>query len=93
MATMDDNPGPGRLLDKYVYQVIGKCIEKCAGRIALRSLTADVIVRRIMSVKEHHWVYTDFPMPIASCVAYLMNGSYGKDVVEGYRRLVVQTRY
>ena len=32
MATMDDNPGTGRALDKYVIQPLAKKLERCVGR-------------------------------------------------------------
>ena len=42
-ATGDDNPGPGRLIDKHVYQKAGRKIEKIYFRFALPSLsTGDI---------------------------------------------------
>ena len=35
-ATMDDNPGTGRLIDKHFYQPVGRAIEKFALKIAIR---------------------------------------------------------
>ena len=35
-ATMDDNPGTGRLIDKPFYQPVGRAIEKFALQIGLR---------------------------------------------------------
>ena len=42
-ATGDDNPGPGRVIDKHVYQKAGRKIEKIYFRFALPSLsTGDI---------------------------------------------------
>ncbi|KAH8111582.1 hypothetical protein DFH11DRAFT_589433 [Phellopilus nigrolimitatus] len=35
-STRSNVAGPGRIIDKYVYQVVGRLIEKCLGRIALK---------------------------------------------------------
>ena len=35
-STMPDIPGAGRIIDMYFYEVVGRLIEKCLGRIALR---------------------------------------------------------
>lgn len=49
--TATDLPGPGRLFDKYVYQVTGKLLEHCAGRIATKTfLSADAISARIVEI-------------------------------------------
>lgn len=36
LATIDDNPGTGRLIDKYVYQPIGQSIERIFLSLELR---------------------------------------------------------
>lgn len=33
METVDDNPGPGRLIDKFIYQRLGKMLERRANRV------------------------------------------------------------
>lgn len=36
LATIDDNPGTGRIIDKHVYQPIGRCIERFLLDVDLR---------------------------------------------------------
>lgn len=33
METVDDNPGPGRIIDKFIYQRLGKMLERRANRV------------------------------------------------------------
>lgn len=62
-STATDNIGTGRVLDKYVYQVVGKMIEQCAGRIAMSHfLSSMAIARRILEV----WKDVQIENPIIS---------------------------
>lgn len=44
-ATMDDNPGPGRIIDKCIYQFLGKKIEQFANRISISCLPPHTIAQ------------------------------------------------
>ena len=44
-ATMDDNPGPGRLMDKHIYQRFGRKIERLVSRITMSNLPPERIVQ------------------------------------------------
>lgn len=52
MDTISNNPGPGRVLDKYFYQKVGRWIERVTVRIALSwaSLPSEVIVTRTLEL-------------------------------------------
>ena len=64
-STATDLPGPGRIIDKYIYQVVGKMIERCAGRIAMSScfVTAYAIFSRIIEV----WGPFELEGPCQAC--------------------------
>ena len=63
-STMTDNPGTGRVIDKYIYQVLGKMLERCAGRIAMATyLSALDIYKRI----EEVWYNVEIKEPCCVC--------------------------
>ena len=63
-STMTDNPGTGRVIDKYIYQVLGRMLERCAGRIAMATyLSADDIRRKI----EEVWYNVEIKEPCCVC--------------------------
>ena len=65
-STMTDNPGTGRIIDKYIYQVLGRMLERCAGRIAMATyLSANDIRRRI----EEVWYNVEIKEPCYVCQA------------------------
>ena len=65
-STMTDNPGTGRVIDKYIYQVLGRMLERCAGRIAMATyLSANDIRRRI----EEVWYNVEIKEPCFVCQA------------------------
>ena len=65
-STMTDNPGTGRVIDKYIYQVLGRMLERCAGRIAMATyLSATNIMRRI----EEVWYNVEIKEPCCVCQA------------------------
>lgn len=47
MATMDDNPGTGRTLDKFLYQKLGKKLELRIGRVFGNSFVSTFEVGRV----------------------------------------------
>ena len=65
-STMTDNPGTGRVIDKYIYQVLGRMLERCAGRIAMSTyLSATDIWTRI----EEAWFDAEIKEPCCVCQA------------------------
>ena len=65
-STMTDNPGTGRVIDKYIYQVLGRMLERCAGRIAMATyLSGNDIRRRIQEV----WYNVEIKEPCCVCQA------------------------
>ena len=65
-STVTNNPGPGRIIDKYIYQVLGRMLERCAGRIAMATyLSANDIRRRI----EEVWYNVEIKEPCCVCKA------------------------
>ena len=63
-STATDNPGTGRIIDKYVYKVIGKMIERCAGRIVMSSfLKTQTILFRIYEL----WWNAELKEPCLVC--------------------------
>lgn len=97
MATIDDNPGTGRLIDKYIYQVVGRMIERCAGRIVFHSLPPNAIGQRIVDHWAYHqvltWLITPSGLSIDRILQSMENTQQGEMVISGYKRLVAQTSY
>ena len=65
-ATATDIPGTGRIIDKCIYQVLGRMLEQCAGRIAMSTyLSADTIRQTIEDV----WYNVEIKEPCYVCQA------------------------
>ena len=65
-STMTDNPGTGRVIDKYIYQVLGRMLEQCAGRIAMATYLSALDIRvRI----EEVWYNVEIKEPCCVCQA------------------------
>ena len=63
-STISNNPGPGRIIDKYIYQMLGRMLERCAGRIAMSHfIWATVIRQRI----EEVWYDVEIKEPCFVC--------------------------
>ena len=93
-ATVDDNPGTGRMLDKYFYQPAGWGVERLALRFTIRYL--------------HPWRISEFLNAFASGGIYLnveekttlemtlhyidSSGSGGSATVAGLKSLVRQAQ-
>ena len=88
-ATMDNNPGPGRLIDTYIYQRLGRKIERFAARINISTLHPSQIVQRL-NLKPTPWrTYLDGSTDETIKEVSLLHGS---EVVAGLKCLVKQTR-
>ena len=65
-STISNNPGTGRIIDKYIYQRVGRMLEQCAGRIAMATyLSAIDIFIRI----EEVWYNVEIKEPCCVCQA------------------------
>ena len=64
-STMTDNPGTGRVIDKYIYQVLGKMLERCAGRIAMSTYLS---ARTIRVTVEKVWYNVEIKEPCFVCL-------------------------
>ena len=63
-STVSNNPGPGRIIDRYIYQTLGRMLERCAGRIAMGTyLPASAIKDRI----EEVWFDVEIREPCYVC--------------------------
>ena len=91
-ATVDDNPGTGRVLDKYFYQPAGRRIERLALRFTIRYL--------------HPWRISEFLSALRgiglsepqqtldeSLRHFSRLGSIGSTVVSGLKSLVRQAQW
>ena len=65
-STMTDNPGTGRVIDKYIYQVLGRMLERCAGRIAMSTYLS---ARTIRETVEEVWYNVEIKEPCCVCQA------------------------
>ena len=65
-STMTDNPGTGRVIDKYIYQVLGRMLERCAGRIAMATYLS---ARTIILTIEEVWYNVEIKEPCYVCQA------------------------
>ena len=65
-STMTDNPGTGRVIDKYIYQVLGKMLERCAGRVAMSTYLSARTIRRTI---EGMWYNVEIKEPCCVCQA------------------------
>ena len=91
-ATADDMPGPGRLLDKYVYQYFGRKLEKSASSIAMwlnifPPSPAQIIRYFQLEVTAH--VYRQIDVDESDIV---FSFRFPKQIIDGLKSLVKQTQ-
>ena len=88
-ATADDLPGPGRLLDKYIYQRGGRIIERFVTKWNMATLHPAYIVRYL------------YPLPVSrfltlgeklETIIFNIETFHGPAVVAGLNSLVQQTQ-
>ena len=68
-ATATDIPGAGRIIDKCIYQVLGRMLEQCAGRIAMATYLSANDIRRTI---EGMWYNVKIKEPCYVCQAASM---------------------
>ena len=65
-STVSNNPGPGRIIDRYIYQTLGRMLERCAGRIAMATYLSALDIRRRI---EEVWYNVEIKEPCYVCQA------------------------
>lgn len=93
METIDNQPGTGRSLDTYIFQPMGRRIE----RLAMRLTVASLHPARIALYIETDWTdfhpYYNHHSSINDVIAYICTSfQNGSTVVAGMKGLVKQTQ-
>lgn len=90
MATMDDNPGPGRVIDKHFYQTVGRKIELLAGRIVINYVPPGAILN-YMYLNSSFGHGISIPKSTPGPVSDVMTKwDEGNTVMDGWKALVKQ---
>ena len=107
-STVTDNIGPGRTLDKYVYQVIGKMLERCMGRIAMsKFLSSRAIANRIAEVWKNakistvslntyqyeHLNATTIEREIKGAISRMEEAISGAFILSGVKEIIKRIQY
>lgn len=98
METVDDNPGPGRLIDKFIYQRLGKMLERRANRVLGPLLASPFEIGQQLIERQAHldpfvwWQvgtggFHDLDIPDTMCIDNV-EGSYGVGVISLMDKLV-----
>ena len=92
MATVDDNPGTGRVLDTYFFQPAGRRIERLAMRITIRHLHPSRIEAFIDSGLRP-LSYPDIKRTLSIALQDIDRGHFsGPTVISGLKSLVRQAQ-
>ena len=90
-ATVDDNPGTGRVLDKYFYQPAGRRIERLALRFTIRYLHPWRISEFLSTLKGIG--LSEPQQTLDEALRHFSRlGSIGSTVVSGLKSLVRQAQ-
>ena len=93
MATVDDNPGTGRVIDKYVYQKGGRKIEQIVSRLRLPYLSTGHHLECITRYKEVHKAYFGIGgTEDLDSALQAFHGPYMTYVVNGLKVLLKRSR-
>ena len=89
-STTDNNPGTGRIIDVYVYQRLGRKLERKIGYVAIPFRRSEVIGRLIinMSCGDKFYMLDDltrYPMP--SITQMISGAPNGNDILRGVDEL------
>ena len=91
-ATVDDNPGTGRVLDTYFFQPAGRRIERLAMRFTIRHLHPSRIEAFIAEyTADFLWLYDKFTLSIVLRSIDLSHFS-GPTTISGLKSLVRQAQ-
>ena len=92
MATVDDNPGTGRVIDTYFFQPAGRRIERLAMRFTIRHLHPSRIEAFIAGdIRYHSWLDNKLTLSIALRDIDRRDVS-GPTVISGLKGLVRQAQ-
>ena len=91
MATCDDNVGTGRVIDKHVYQALGRKVERLLARIAIKSLPPWQISSYIENGRKYSIIRNGGSMK-QSIVFASFSLPDGETIVAGLKSLVRQTQ-
>lgn len=96
MATFDDLPGTGRIIDKHFYQPTGRRIERLAVRITFPFLTPGDITHRISGLITQSYFLPRIDVRSQGAILYDISKATfwdGRTVVVGLESLIRQTRW
>lgn len=91
MATMDNNPGTGRIMDIYIYQYFGKRVEKWINRMKLPYLPPETILQHIIEMFSSNGIdmLEDLRQyPTDSSVELISDLPFGSDIVYGLNTII-----
>lgn len=89
-ATMDNIPGPGRMLDK-VYQILGRKVEWGIFSTSISSLHPNRILQFLYDYDEPYWFHAANALPLEDALAEVYNEK-GSAAVAGLRSLMRQAQ-
>lgn len=104
METVDDNPGPGRLIDKFLYQRLGKMLERRANRVLGPLLASPFEIGQQLIERQAHfdpfeheslWQFTGwwFDLDLPDTMSLVrVEESYGLGIMSLLQRLVFGIR-
>lgn len=84
-ATMDNNPGTGRTIDTFLYQYLGRKLERIIFRMSMEYLSPDRILQFLM-LRTVHVEYFERP-PLSEILRTIPN-----ERVSGLKSLVKQSQ-
>lgn len=87
-ATADDLPGPGRCIDSFFYQPVGRMLERFAMKIKISNLSPALISHYIEKEfrQQRGWTWTD--RPLGDVVSGIYKRQKGSEAVAGLKSLV-----
>lgn len=93
-STVDDNPGPGRLIDKHLYQKLGKKLEHVIFWIRPPTPSPAQLSGFFEKIHSHSYgirtTYTELGM--TWCVNNILKSEHGKSSIYALKCLVKQTQ-
>ena len=92
---MDDNPGTGRILDKYLYQALGRRLERWVSHIKMSTLSSMTIHEEIWNMFTRSGIdmiddLRQYPLEVTS--EYISELEYGVDIIFGLNILIKRAR-
>ena len=89
-ATADDLPGPGRIVDKYIYRRGGRIIERFVTKWKMSTLHPAYIVRYLSPLPTTFT--TGFNVLKLESIIFTIETRHGPAVIAGLKSLVQQTQ-